>query len=103
MPYALRQRVLLGYGALTTLARFPPLSLTHARKGEVNMDWTEATIRKLFAALPASGYDIGIIGDAGMYRLEAVPVLRILRCSLISSTATPTAHIFTSDPPAEFL
>ena len=43
------------------------------------MDRTEATIRKLTAALPATGYDIGILGEAGMYRLEAVSVSRVLR------------------------
>lgn len=43
------------------------------------MDKTEATIRKLIAALPAPGYDIGILGTAGMYRLEAVSVTRVLR------------------------
>ena len=43
------------------------------------MDKTEATIRKLLAALPAQGYDLGILGDPGMYRLEAVPAARLLR------------------------
>ncbi len=43
------------------------------------MDRTEATIRKLLAALPAPGYDLGILSDGGMYRLEAVPESRILR------------------------
>ncbi len=43
------------------------------------MDRTEATIRKIFAALPASGYDIGILIDGGMCRLEAMPAARSLR------------------------
>jgi hypothetical protein len=42
------------------------------------MDRTEATIRKLLAALPAPGYDLGILTDAGMYRLESVPAPRLL-------------------------
>jgi hypothetical protein len=43
------------------------------------MDRTEATIRKLLAALPAPGYDLGILSDGGMYRLESIPVSRLLR------------------------
>ena len=43
------------------------------------MDRTEATIRKLLAALPAPVYDLGILNDRGMYRLEAVPESRFLR------------------------
>ena len=43
------------------------------------MDRTEATIRKLLTALPAPGYDLGILNDRGMYRLEAVPESRIPR------------------------
>ena len=43
------------------------------------MDRTEATLRKLFAALPALGYDLGILTDAGMNRLESVPASRVLR------------------------
>ncbi len=43
------------------------------------MERTEATLRKLFAALPAPGYDLGILSDHGMYRLEAVPASRIVR------------------------
>jgi hypothetical protein len=42
------------------------------------MDRTEITIRKLLAALPSPGYDLGILTDAGMYRLESVPAPRIL-------------------------
>ncbi len=43
------------------------------------MDRTEATFRKLITALPAPGYDLGILSDGGMYRLEAVPASRLLR------------------------
>ena len=43
------------------------------------MDRTQATVRKLLAALPAPGYDLGILGARGIYRLEAVTHSRILR------------------------
>ncbi len=43
------------------------------------MNRTEGTIRKLLAALPATGYDLGILNDRGMDRLEAVPESRIIR------------------------
>ncbi|MGI4830360.1 MAG: RepB family DNA primase [Janthinobacterium lividum] len=43
------------------------------------MDRTETAIRKLLTALPAPGYDLGILNAQGMYRLEAVPHARILR------------------------
>ena len=43
------------------------------------MDRTEAVLRRWFAALPAPAYDLGILGERGMYRLEAVPAARILR------------------------
>ena len=43
------------------------------------MDKTEAAMRNLLAALPATGYDLGILGDQGMYRLEAISSPRILR------------------------
>ncbi len=43
------------------------------------MDRTEATIRKLLAALPAPGYDIGVLSEGGMYRVEAAPASRVLR------------------------
>lgn len=43
------------------------------------MDRTEAAIRNLLAALPAPGYDLGILGDRGMYRLEAVSHSRLVR------------------------
>ncbi len=43
------------------------------------MDRTEATLRKLFAALPAPGYDVGVLSDGGMYRVEAAPAPRVLR------------------------
>ncbi|MGI4829625.1 MAG: DNA-primase RepB domain-containing protein, partial [Janthinobacterium lividum] len=43
------------------------------------MDRTEATLRKLLAALPAPGYDLGILSERGMYRVEAVSHARTLR------------------------
>ncbi len=43
------------------------------------MDRIEATLRKLLAALPAPGYDLGTLSERGMYRLEAVSHARILR------------------------
>ena len=43
------------------------------------MDKTEHTIRQLLAALPAPGYDIGVLSDKGMYRVEAAPASRVLR------------------------
>ena len=43
------------------------------------MDKIENTIRKLLAALPAPGYDIGILTDKAMYRVEAAPASRVLR------------------------
>ena len=43
------------------------------------MDRTEATIRTLLTALPAPGYDLGILSDGRMYRLEAVQACRLLR------------------------
>lgn len=43
------------------------------------MDRTETTIRKFLAALPAPSYDLGILGERGMYRLEAVSQTRIVR------------------------
>ena len=43
------------------------------------MDRTEAALRKLFAALPAPGYDLGILSERGMYRLEALSDARVLR------------------------
>ena len=42
------------------------------------MDRTEAILRKLLATLPAPGYDLGILSERGMYRLEAVSQARIL-------------------------
>ena len=35
------------------------------------MNSTDTAIRKLLAALPSPGYDIGVLTDAGMYRVEA--------------------------------
>ena len=43
------------------------------------MDRTEATIRNLLAALPAPGYDLGILSERGMYRLETVSHDRFVR------------------------
>ena len=43
------------------------------------MDKTEHTIRQLLAALHAPGYDIGVLTDAGMYRVEAATASRVLR------------------------
>ena len=43
------------------------------------MDRTEAVLRRWFAALPAPAYDLGILRERSMYRLEAVPAPRILR------------------------
>ncbi len=43
------------------------------------MDKTEAIIRKLLAALPAPGYDIGVLSEGGMYRVEAATAPRVLR------------------------
>ena len=43
------------------------------------MDRTDATIRKFLVALPAQGYDLGILAQQGMYRLEAVAASRILQ------------------------
>ena len=63
------------------------------------MDRTEATIRNLLAGLPAPGYDLGILSERGMYRLEAVSHDRFVRLIPTSSTAMPTMHTFTSDPP----
>lgn len=43
------------------------------------MDRTADQLRRFLAALPASGYDLGILGERGMYRLEAITERRILR------------------------
>jgi hypothetical protein len=43
------------------------------------MNRTEVTIRKLLAALPSPGYDIGILTDAGMHRMDSVPSPRLLK------------------------
>jgi len=59
------------------------------------MDRTEATIRKLFAALPAPGYDLGILTERGMYRLESVSEARILRMlSFLKHRNANGAHIY---------
>jgi hypothetical protein len=60
------------------------------------MDRTEAAIRRLLIALPAPGYDLGILTDAGMYRLEAVPAPRLLRMiSFLKYRNANGAHIYT--------
>ena len=43
------------------------------------MDRTAEQLRRFLAALPASGYDFGILGESGMYRLENIAAYRILR------------------------
>jgi hypothetical protein len=59
------------------------------------MDRTEATFRKLITALPAPGYDLGILSEKGMYRLEALQASRLLRmlCYLKYRNANG-AHIY---------
>ena len=60
------------------------------------MDKTEATIRKLITALPAPGYDLGILSGEGMYRLEAVPPARLLRMlRYLKYRNANGAHIYT--------
>lgn len=60
------------------------------------MDRTEATIRKLVAALPARGYDLGILSDGGMYRLEAVLASRLFRMlPYLKYRNANGAHIYT--------
>ncbi len=55
-----------------------PLAFNNAEPGAVR-DKTEHTIRQLLAALPAPGYDIGVLTDKEMYRVEAAPASRVLR------------------------
>ena len=43
------------------------------------MDRTETILRKLLSALPAHGYDIGILSGSGMHRLESVATSGIVR------------------------
>jgi hypothetical protein len=43
------------------------------------MDRTETTLRRFLAALPAQGYDLGILSGQGMYRLEAVKPSAVFR------------------------
>lgn len=43
------------------------------------MDRTECAIRKLLAALPGHGYDLGILSASRMQRSECVPTDRLLR------------------------
>ena len=59
------------------------------------MDRTEATLRKLLAALPAPGYDLGTLNERGMYRLEAVSPARILRMlPYLKYRNANSAHIY---------
>ena len=59
------------------------------------MDKTENTIRQLLAALPASGYDIGVLTDAGMYRVEAAPASSVLRMlPFLKRRNAQGAHIY---------
>ena len=59
------------------------------------MDRTEHTIRKLLAALPAPGYDIGVRTDGSMYRVEAAPASRILRMlPFLEHRNAQGAHIY---------
>lgn len=43
------------------------------------MDRTESAVRKLLAALPSHGYDLGVLADRRMQRFEAVSANRVLR------------------------
>jgi hypothetical protein len=59
------------------------------------MDRTETIIRKFLTALPAQGYDIGILSERGMYRLESVSASRILRMLSYLKHRNPNgAHIY---------
>ena len=59
------------------------------------MDKTEHTIRQLLAALLAPGYDIGVLTDKGMYRVEAAPVSRVLRMlPFLKHRNAQGAHIY---------
>ena len=59
------------------------------------MDRTESAIRKLLRALPAQGYDLGILTGAGMQRFESIPSRRLL-CMLpyLKHRNAHEAHIF---------
>jgi hypothetical protein len=43
------------------------------------MDRTEATLRRFLTALPAHGYDLGILSGQSMHRLESVETSAIMR------------------------
>lgn len=43
------------------------------------MDRTESAMRKLLAALPSHGYDLGVLADRRMQRFEAISASRVLR------------------------
>jgi hypothetical protein len=60
------------------------------------MDRLEATIRNLLTALPALGYDLAILSDGCMYRLEAVHASRLLRMiPYLKYRNANGAHIYT--------
>jgi hypothetical protein len=59
------------------------------------MDRTATIIRKFLTALPARGYDIGILSERGMYRLESASASRILRMlSYLKHRNANGAHIY---------
>lgn len=59
------------------------------------MNTTQAVIEKFFAALPSPGYDLGVLSERGMYRLEAVPHDRIM-CMLdyLKRRNADGAHVY---------
>ncbi len=60
------------------------------------MDRTKITTRKLLAALPAPGYDLGILTDRDMHRLEAVSASRLIRMlPYLKYRNANGAHIYT--------
>jgi len=59
------------------------------------MNRTDTAIRNLLAGLPAPGYDIGVLLDAGMYRVQAASPSRILRMlSFLKHRNAHGAHIY---------
>ena len=59
------------------------------------MDRTEATLRRFLAALPATGYDLGILTSERMERMEALPAARLLHMlRYLKFRNTHGAHIF---------
>lgn len=59
------------------------------------MDRTADLLRRFFAALPAPGYDLGILDEGGMYRIEAAPEFRIFCMLPLSQTPQryPRTHL----------